>query len=83
LLPNFAFLSSIYPCDKACGNKPVYPRFPDWLGKYSSQKKTTRELRELRISLAKAISGSRFAVKFDYLPTILKILLRLLKNASD
>lgn len=47
-------------------------------------KKTTRELRELRVSLAPTISGSRFAVKFDYIPVILTFLIkRLCKNTDD
>lgn len=63
-------MSSIYPCTKICGAKPVYPKFPEWLGKNSTHRKTTRELREFRVAISKAITGSRFAVKFDYIPVI-------------
>lgn len=83
LLGNFGFLSSIYPCDKACGERPIYPRFPEWLGKYSTQRKTQRELREFRVAIAKSISGSRFAVKFDYVPVLLSRIIRLLKKQTD
>ncbi|EAR83422.1 BRCT domain protein (macronuclear) [Tetrahymena thermophila SB210] len=83
LLPNFAFTSCIYPCDKVCEDKPIYPRFPEWLGKFQTTKKTTRELREFRVSLSKSISGSRFAVKFDYVPFLLKIILSHLKKGKN
>ncbi|KAL4431684.1 hypothetical protein ABPG74_017313 [Tetrahymena malaccensis] len=83
LLPNFAFMSCIYPCDKICEDKPIYPRFPEWLGKFQTTKKTTRELREFRVSLSKSISGSRFAVKFDYVPFLLKIILNHLKKGRS
>ncbi|KAL4508550.1 hypothetical protein ABPG72_003854 [Tetrahymena utriculariae] len=83
LLPNFAFMSCIYPCDKVCEDKPIYPRFPEWLGKFQTTKKTTRELREFRVSLSKSISGSRFAVKFDYVPFLLKIILNHLKKGRS
>lgn len=47
LLPNMGFASSIAPTLLLKGSV-FYPRFPEWLGKNSSNRKAKRLLRELK-----------------------------------
>jgi len=47
LLPNFGVLSSIGPCLTVQG-RCHYPGFPQWLGKFSSSRKSMRLIRELK-----------------------------------
>lgn len=61
LVPNFGFLAGVYPAHVLKG-KLLYPKFPEWLGKFSSTRKVCRELKELRVRMAEKISGSRKAL---------------------
>lgn len=89
LLASFGFLSSVYPCEqvsklaKAPEQMSVYPVFPDWLGKNSSQRKINRELKELRQALGHNITGSRFAVKFDYALPLLQLIMSHFKRGKN
>jgi len=74
LMPNFAFLSTIYPCELTsthCG----FPKFPEWLGKFSQTRKIMREVKELKSAMGPEITGSKFAVKQDYSKGILDLIL--------
>lgn len=71
-------MSSIYATDKTCFNI-AFPGFPQWLGKNSSTTKVTREIRELRMKLGHHVTGSRYAVKFDYAKPLLDLILYHLK----
>lgn len=46
-----------------------------FLGKFSSQRKTARLIRELRMSISKTISGDRKAVQFDYVSPLIELIL--------
>ena len=82
LLPHFAFSSTIVPADLVCVSMG-FPKFPEWLGKNSSQRKSYRELRELRMIMGHAITGSRFSVKFDYAEPLLRVIRDLLKKGQE
>lgn len=45
LMPNLGLASSLYP-GHLCGNYLNFPKFPEWLGKNSSQRKIIREIKE-------------------------------------
>jgi len=73
LMPNFAFMSSIYPCEVIRPNV-AFPKFPEWLGKNSSTRKKQRELKEIRIMTSPEITGNRMSVLFDYIPAFIHLL---------
>ncbi len=81
LLASFGFLSAIYPSERvstfavAAEQLSIFPVFPDWLGKNSSQRKINRELKELRQALGHNITGSRFSLKFDYAKPLLLLIM--------
>ncbi len=43
LMPGYAFLSCVYPTEKVAQKIP-FAKFPEWLGKFSSQRKTQKLL---------------------------------------
>ena len=53
LLPNAGICSSVAPALIVKG-KSTYPRFPEWLGKNSSQRKSLRQIRELKLAMGQA-----------------------------
>lgn len=74
LLGDFANYSTILPCKVAsvfCG----WPKFPTWFSKNSSRKKHLREIKEMRVKMAKKTFGSRRQILFDYVPYLCKLLL--------
>jgi len=73
LMPNLGFNSAIYPCEIV---KPFvhFPKFPEWLGKNSSQRKKYRELRELKSVLSVSTTGTRQAILLDYVKPIIDML---------
>jgi hypothetical protein len=46
-------LSSIYPCELV-GEELAFPKFPEFLGKFSSKRKISREILEIKKAIAKA-----------------------------
>ena len=50
LLPNLGLTSTIAPCLLVQGST-FYPRFPEWLGKNSSSRKSKRLIRELKTAM--------------------------------
>ena len=74
LMPNFGIASCIYPTFLSSNNIP-FPKFPEFLGKNSSQRKVMREIKELRHAMGPAITGDKTAVKFDYAEAILNLIL--------
>lgn len=50
LLPNAGICSSVAPA-LICKGRATYPRFPEWLGKNSSQRKSMRQIRELKLAM--------------------------------
>jgi hypothetical protein len=46
-MPAFGFMSSVYPAEMVAENIG-YPSFPSWLGKFSSERKHKRLLKEFR-----------------------------------
>ena len=64
LLPNYAFLGAVYPCDIMC-TQVQWPKFPEWLGKNSSQRKKTREVREIRALTAPESLANFSDILFD------------------
>ena len=62
LLPNLGFASAIAPTLIIKGSL-FYPRFPEWLGKNSSQRKSKRLLRELKLALGHKAQASKLAIQ--------------------
>ena len=54
LLPNYGICSSVAP-SLICRGKIHYPRFPEWLGKNSSQRKSHRQIKEVKFAVGAEI----------------------------
>ena len=78
MLPNLGFASSIAPCLLVKGSS-FYPRFPEWLGKNSSQRKSKRLIRELKKVMGANAQASRVEIQNDYVKLILAIVLKYMK----
>lgn len=74
LMPNLGIISTIYPALLSSNTIP-FPKFPEFLGKNSSQRKITREIKELKVAMGPVITGDRMAVKFDYSAGVLGLIL--------
>jgi replication factor C subunit 1 len=61
LLPNMGVCSSIAPALILKG-KSFYPRFPEWLGKNSSQRKSMRQIRELKFAMGSSACCDKRAI---------------------
>lgn len=79
LMPGYAFLSSVYPTEKLSTRIP-FPKFPEWLGKFSSQRKTARLVTELRTMTANSLMSTSKAVKLDYSSALLQMVTFMANN---
>ena len=70
LLPNYGVCSSIAPCLILKG-KSFYPRFPEWLGKNSSQRKSHRQIKELKFAMGSSVQCDYAAIHLEVVPLIL------------
>lgn len=82
LLPNLGFASSIAPCLIIEGSS-FYPRFPEWLGKNSSQRKAKRLIRELKKVMGHHAQASRMEIQSEYVKLLLAIILKYIKRGKD
>jgi replication factor C subunit 1 len=71
LLPNYGICSSIAPALILKG-KSFYPRFPEWLGKNSSQRKTHRQIKELKFAMGSSVHCNKQAIQQEVVPIILQ-----------
>lgn len=49
-----------------------YPRFPEWLGKNSSSRKSKRQIRELKTAMGYHAQASRMELQNEYVDLILR-----------
>jgi len=83
LMPNFGFASVIYPTFLSSNAIP-FPKFPEFLGKNSTQRKVMREIKELRFAMGPVITGNKSSIKFDYGEALLKLILfHMVNDGSD
>ncbi|KAL4430479.1 hypothetical protein ABPG74_005404 [Tetrahymena malaccensis] len=80
LLQNVGFLTSVYVPQQVCSKCNTFPQMTQHLGKFSSQRKTSRLIRQLRMQLSQNISGNRQAVQFDYINPLMELILYQLEN---
>ncbi len=71
--------SSVAPCLLTKGST-FYPRFPEWLGKNSSQRKSKRLIRELKKVMGHHAQASRLEIQDEYTKIILAYILKSLKR---
>jgi replication factor C subunit 1 len=81
LLAQYGQSSAIEPGIRS-GNGMPFPRFPEWFGKFSMQKKNERMLREVRNITAGLISGDNESILRDYIPTLYKMIVSPLKKGN-
>ena len=79
LLSSYGMASSVEPGLKSGFGVP-FPKFPEWFGKNSAQKKNERLLQELRAAMAGFVSGDDEDILTDYIPLIYKLLMQPLKE---
>ena len=65
------------------GDVPLFAKFPSYLGKMSATRKTSRLLKEAAHALGESISGSREALRRDYVPMLFKHIRDTLKNSVE
>jgi replication factor C subunit 1 len=73
LLDAVGFTSSVLPCKLVADYCP-FAKFPEFFGKFSSEKKMQREIKELKMAMMEHITGSGEAIKFDYAPGVFNLL---------
>jgi replication factor C subunit 1 len=79
LLQHYGQASSIEPGSLAGYGVP-FPRFPEFLGRFSTQRKNARLLQETRYAMEKYISGDDEALLKDYIPIIYRMIMTALQN---
>ena len=82
LLDTVGFNSCILPSHLVCQYMP-FAKFPEFYGRFSSEKKMVRELKELKHAMMDTISGGQEAIKFDYGPAVLNLLQTCMKRGDD
>lgn len=75
------FCSSVAPSLLVRG-KVTYAKFPEWLGKNSSQRKAMRLIRELKAALGHKANFGRKAIQYEAVPVILEEFLKMLKDGD-
>lgn len=81
LLPQYAQTAAIEPGLRS-GNGVAFPKFPEWFGKFSLQRKNERMLREVRNAMAGLISGDIESVLKDYIPTLYRLIITPFKQIN-
>lgn len=79
LLPNYGVCSSIAPALILKG-KSFFPRFPEWLGKNSSQRKSHRQIKELKCAMGNSVQCDYSAIQLEVVPLILQQLYMLISK---
>lgn len=81
LLTCFGQASTIAP-GALSGNGVPFPKFPEFFGKFSIQRKNVRLLKETRAEMAHVISGNTESVLNDYIPLIYYMIITPLKQGD-
>ena len=79
LLQQYGQASSIEP-GSLSGNGVPFPKFPEFLGRFSTQRKNARLLQETRSVLSRYISGDDESLLKDYIPIIYKMIMEPLQK---
>lgn len=79
LLPNVGVCGALAPCLLTQG-RSFYPAFPQWLGKNSSQKKSLRQIKELKQAMGPQAYAPRRSLQGEFVPLLLEKLYRLLSR---
>ena len=79
-MPSYGFMSSVYPTEKI-SESGLFPQFPAWLGKNSSERKAKRLSKELKnYFFTETYCSDWKAARFQYGTLIVNILVDLLKQ---
>jgi replication factor C subunit 1 len=81
LLSCFGQASTIAP-GALSGNGVPFPKFPEFFGKFSTQRKNQRLLKETRAEMTHVISGDTESVLNDYIPLIYYMIMTPLKQGD-
>ena len=77
LLPNLGMCAAVAPAMIIQG-KSFYPRFPEWLGKNSSQRKSKRQIKELKAVMGMNAYAKKQEIQEIYVPIILRMIYKTL-----
>ena len=81
LLPDLGTCAGVAPAMIVQG-KSFYPRFPEWLGKNSSQRKSKRQIKELKAVMGMNAYAKKQEVQTIYVPLVLNMLYKALTQAA-
>lgn len=82
LLPDLGRTAVVAPCNIMRGFLP-YARFPEVMGKFSSQRKSARLIRELKESAGHHFYASKMSVQNESIPMIYDYIISKLDNPKD
>lgn len=81
LLPQLGTCGAVAPVLLVKGTSR-YPRFPEWLGKNSSQRKSVRQIRELKFAMGQQAQANKRAVQLEYVPLVLSMLYKMMVKSD-
>ncbi len=75
LLPEQGMYGVVIPSSLLGSSFMPYAKFPEWMGKHSSTGRQKRMVKELSQQIGVHVSGSMSAIKNDYAPALLSLVL--------
>lgn len=82
LLPDLGRTAVVAPCNIMKGFLP-YARFPEVMGKFSTQRKSARLIRELKESAGHHFYASKMSVQNESIPMLYDYIITKLDNPKD
>lgn len=79
LLPSFLQLSCIHPA-ALCKLTIGFAKFPEWFGKFSTQRKNQRLLKEIQAALGGICHSDYESMICEYVPIVNELIMKLLEN---
>eukprot|EP00347_Sterkiella_histriomuscorum_P014045 403362369 len=82
LLPNLGIMSSVAVGNLCFGFVP-YAKFPEWFGKFSTTRKSTRLIREIRERCGHHLYTVKKAIQFEHVTLIFELVIKLLQTGQS
>ena len=79
LLPQFLQMSCLHPTS-LCKNIVSFAKFPEWFGKFSTQRKNERLVKELQLALGGVACVGYESILNEYVPILNLLIMKLLDN---
>ena len=79
LLPQFLQLSCIHP-PTLCQNTVPFTKFPEWFGRFSTQRKNERLIKELQMALGGVACSGFESMISEYIPILYELVMKPLRE---